>query len=179
MGLILFALTGNPDGNGIVMPSGTATALQRHMDFSQLDLFLGLVIGIAATGIITGLVIWALIRAKVFNLGAPVVVSTQAAGNCDGSPAEHLVRIQIPRDCNEHRAEKDRSKRNEAEIDKLWSEYGKLRAEAATEREKLRGEMSSGFKEVTSTITSMQTQILGALAGERRGFGSPGRGGGE
>lgn len=97
------------------------------VDFSQVDMFVGLIIGVAITGIITFLVIWALIKAKVFTLGAPMVLPVKAAGGvCGDNPTEHLVRIQVPRDCNEHKAEKERSKRNEESILKLWAKYDEM-----------------------------------------------------
>lgn len=99
----------------------------KHIDFSQLDLFMGLIIGIAVTGIITGIVIWALLKARVLNLGGPIVAATIPVGApCDGGPSEHLLRIQIPRDCNEHKAERERSIRNEESIKKLWEKYDEM-----------------------------------------------------
>jgi len=97
----------------------------RHVDFSQLDLFMGLIIGVAFTGILTGIVVWALLKAKVLNLGAPVAIISPTMP-CDGTPAEHLLRIQIPRDCNEHKAERERSIRNEENINKLWAKYDEM-----------------------------------------------------
>jgi len=104
----------------------------RHVDFSQLDLFMGLIIGVAFTGILTGIVVWALLKAKVLNLGAPVAIISPTSQACDGSPAEHLLRIQIPRDCNEHKAERERSIRNEESIKKLWEKYDEMTRQIGT-----------------------------------------------
>jgi hypothetical protein len=97
----------------------------QSVDFSQLDLFMGLIIGVAFTGILTGLVVWALVKAKVINLGAPVAIIAPTMP-CEGAPSEHLLRIQIPRDCNEHKAERERSIRNEGGIKKLWEKYDEM-----------------------------------------------------
>lgn len=103
-----------------------STGNVKHVDFSQIDLFMGLIIGVAATGIITAIVVWALLKARVINLGAPTPMVVASTSPCDGSPSEHLLRIQIPRDCNEHKAEKERSKRNEESIRKLWEKYDEM-----------------------------------------------------
>ena len=78
-----------------------------------------------------------------------------------------------------HQSEHERSKRNEAQIAKLWEEYGKLRNESLAAAAKMREDMSAGFKELNKSINASNTQILGALAGTRNGFGRAGRGGEE
>jgi len=99
----------------------------KHIDFSQLDLFMGLTIGVAVTGIITAIVIWALMKARIINLGAPVSPTVCAAASpCEGGGSEHTLRIQIPRDCNAHKAEYERSVRNEDSIKKLWEKYDEM-----------------------------------------------------
>jgi hypothetical protein len=97
----------------------------KHIDFSQLDLFMGLIIGVAVTGIITAIVIWALMKAKVLNLGSPMAI-VPLTPPCEGGPSEHFIRLQVPRDCNEHKAERERSVRNEDSIKKLWEKYDEM-----------------------------------------------------
>ena len=57
-----------------------------------------------------------------------------------------------PSKCVMHTAEHERSLRNEAEIRKLWDNFGDLRKE-----------MNTGFKETRVTIMSGQSAILRAL----------------
>ena len=82
-----------------------------------------------------------------------------------------------PTKCVMHQSEHERSMRNEAQIKQIWAEYSKLRDETVAAQNKLRDEMTAGFKEVNASISESNRTILGALAGRRDGFTSPSRGG--
>jgi hypothetical protein len=109
------------------------------------------------------------------NIGSAAVAGDKTLPReCEGCGL-----IVDPTKCVMHQSEHERSKRNEAAIVKLWEEYGKLRNENLAAAAKLKDEMISGFDKVNSAIHTSNTQILGALAGSRNGFGKAGRGGEE
>ena len=108
---------------------------------------------------------------KVFGKGgSETIVNVLPGGSMAKVPkeCEGCGLAVDPSKCAMHQAEHERSLRNETQITDLWKTYGEMRKE-----------MSAGFKEVQTSINETQKTILGALARTRRGFGEPGRGGGD
>jgi hypothetical protein len=114
---------------GLFLVPGSAGAeaipvqMTRAIDFSQLDVLLGLAVGIVVTGALIVLVLWALVKAQVIRFGKP-----QADG-CGGqaNSGQGVLQVPcIPTACVEHIAEKQRSLSNEENIKKLWEKFDAL-----------------------------------------------------
>jgi hypothetical protein len=103
-------------------------------------------------------------------------------GDMAGKPGKECEACGVfpdPKKCPLHQSEHERSLRNEEQIAKILTEYGKLRDETLAAQNKLKDEMVAVFDKVNASIANSNTVILGALAGTRAGFGKPGRGGGD
>jgi len=166
-----------PDPHGI-FPSTWAGYFGLH----EIILYLVIVLLIGALG--GGPALKALFNAilKVFGHGgSETIVNVLPGGDMAKVPkeCEGCGLAVDPSKCVMHQSEHERSMRNEAQINKIWAEYSKLRDENIAAQNKLRDDMAAGFEKVNSSVINSQTQILKALAGDRVGFAKLGRGGGE
>ena len=152
-----------------------------YLGLHEIILYIVIVLLIVAFG--GGPVLKALFNAilKVFGHGgSETVVNVLPRSEMAKLPkeCESCGLVVDPTKCVMHTAEHERSMRNEAQIARVWVEYSKLRDETVAAQNKLRDEMTAGFKEVNASIADSNRTILGALAGDRNGFGKPSRGGG-
>ena len=142
-----------------------------YFGLHEIILYLVIVLLIGALG--GGPTLKALFNAilKVFGKGGSETVVNVLPGGVMAKVPKECEGCGLavdPSKCAMHQAEHERSLRNETQITELWKTYGEMRKE-----------MSAGFKEVNKSIDESKTVILGALAGTRRGFGEPSRGGGD
>jgi hypothetical protein len=106
---------------GVAGAEAVPVQVSRTIDFSQLDVLLGLAVGIAGTGGLIVLVLWALVKAQVIRFGKP------NAEGCSAQANQGVLQVPcIPTACVEHIAEKQRSLSNEENIKKLWEKFDAL-----------------------------------------------------
>ena len=151
-----------------------------YFGLHEIILYIVIILLIGALG--GGPVLKALFNAilKIFGHGgSETVVNVLPGGEMAKIPkeCEGCGLVVDPSKCAMHQSEHERSLRNEAQIAKIWTEYSKLRDENIAAQNKLRDEMTTGFKEVTASIAESNRTILVALAGGRNGFSKPSRGG--
>jgi hypothetical protein len=128
-------------------PAGQTNQGTYEINLHQVSTLTGLTIGISVTIAVIVLLGYILIKAGVVRLGSGGGADDQKA-----SPGSPILPFQVTM-CNEHMAEKERSKRNEDEIHKLWEFTSKTSTEtrdgiASLHRNQLRlmtGLVESGF----------------------------------
>jgi len=88
-----------------------------HLDVSRMEVVFGLIAGIGITGIISFLVLWALVKARVIRFG-----------QAETAPERHeREREGVASRCIEHLAERERSIRNAELIEVLFQAIKEIR----------------------------------------------------